>query len=85
MLLGDTNPGEAGINVWFFDDDSCQGNFVAAASPVHGGSVKMWSTLSDKVCSPGAAHSMYVRLFVSKPFSEPPLGALVDDVLVAKR
>lgn len=85
MLLGNVNPGEAGINVWFFDDDSCQGNFIAAASPVHGGSVRTWSALSDKVFSPAGAHSMYVRLVVSKPFSEPPLGALVDDILVAKR
>ena len=85
MLATGQSAGEGGVNVWLFDDAACQGNVVTGETPIHGGLVGKWIALRGTVWIPGSAHSMYVRLVAIKPFAQPSLNVLVDDVLVAKR
>jgi hypothetical protein len=77
--------GSGGIVVWLFDDGACQGNLVGGAAPISGGVAGQWSTLSGRLWVPGGVHSMSVRLVAVKPFVQPELTVLIDDVLVAKR
>lgn len=85
MLGTGQTSGQAGVNVYLFDDEACQGNFVAAGTPIAGGVGGSWTALRGELWIPGGAHSMYVRLVAIKPFVQPSLSVLVDDVLVAKR
>ena len=84
LAPGQTN-GQAGVNVWLFDDDACQGNLVTGNTPIAGGVAGSWSILSGRLWVPGGVHSMYVRLVAIKPFAQPALSVFIDDVLVAKR
>jgi hypothetical protein len=84
LAAGETN-GQAGVNVWLFDDDACQGNLVIGNMPIIGGIAGSWTTLTGRVWVPGGVHSMWVRLVAIKPFAQPSLSVLIDDVLVAKR
>ena len=84
-LAAGQNGGTGGIVVWLFDDDACQGNIVTGAMPISGGVAGQWSALSGRLWVPGGVHSMSVRLVAVKPFVQPELTVLIDDVLVAKR
>jgi len=84
MLAAGETSGQAGVNVWLFDDDACQGNLVSGNTPISGGATGKWTVLSGKFWVPGNVHSMYVRLVAIKPFAQPSLKVLIDDVLVAK-
>jgi hypothetical protein len=83
LLVGEAN-GQAGVNAWLFDDDACRGNLVTGNTPIAGGVVGSWTVLTGKLWVPGGVHSMYVRLVAVKPFAQPALSVLIDDVLVAK-
>ncbi|HYQ03180.1 MAG TPA: hypothetical protein VER96_31115 [Polyangiaceae bacterium] len=85
MLAAGQTGGQAGVNIWLFDDGACQGNLVTGATPVSGGEVGKWQAVRGTVWVPSAAHSMYIRLVAIKPFTQSSLSVLVDDVLVAKR
>jgi hypothetical protein len=85
MLAAGEPAGEAGVNIWFFDDEQCQGNIVSGNTPISGGVAGKWTVLQGRLWIPGGVHSMYVRLVAIKPFVQPSLKVLVDDVLVAKR
>lgn len=85
MLAAGQTGGQAGVNIWLFDDGACQGNLVTGATPVAGGEVGKWQAVRGTIWVPGAAHSMYIRLVAIKPFTQSSLSVLVDDVLVAKR
>ncbi|HEY0467794.1 MAG TPA: hypothetical protein VGC79_26515, partial [Polyangiaceae bacterium] len=85
MLAPGETAGQAGVNVWFFDDEACQGNLVSGNTPIAGGVAGKWTVLRGTLWIPGSVHSMYVRLVAIKPFVQPSLKVLLDDVLVAKR
>ncbi|HEX2670354.1 MAG TPA: hypothetical protein VHM25_05750 [Polyangiaceae bacterium] len=85
MLAAGETSGQAGVNVWLFDDDACQGNLVTGNMPIIGGVAGSWTVLTGRVWVPGGVHSMWVRLVAIKPFAQPSLSVLIDDVLVAKR
>jgi hypothetical protein len=93
VQVGAGQTGTAGINVYFYDDDACQGNFVVppphtTTTPIEGGVAGSWTELATVVplWIPGGVYSMYVRLVANKPpFQTTPLTVLIDDVLVAKR
>lgn len=85
MLAAGETGGQAGVNVWLFDDDACQGNLVTGSMPIIGGVAGSWTVLTGRVWVPGGVHSMWVRLVAIKPFAQPSLSVLIDDVLVAKR
>ena len=88
VQVGAGQTGTAGINVYFYDDDACQANFVIGNTPIEGGVPGTWTELATvtPLWIPGAAHSMYVRLVADKPLNQTtPLTVLIDDVLVAKR
>jgi hypothetical protein len=85
VLLPAGETGQAGVNVWLFDDDTCQGNLVTGNMPIIGGVAGSWTVLTGRVWVPGGVHSMWVRLVAIKPFGQPSLSVLIDDVLVAKR
>lgn len=89
VQVGAGQTGTAGINVYFYDDGACEGNFVLPGNtPIEGGVAGAWIVLATDapLWIPGTAHSMYVRLVANKPpFQTTPLTVLIDDVLVAKR
>ena len=85
MLAEGETSGQAGVNAWLFDDDACQGNLVTGNMPIIGGVPGSWTVLTGRVWIPGGVHSMWVRLVAIKPFAQPSLSVLIDDVLVAKR
>ena len=85
MLAADQTAGEAGVNIWLFDDDACQGNLVSGKTAISGGKTGQWLALRGTIWIPGGVHSMYVRLVAIKPFNQSSLSVLVDDVLIAKR
>jgi len=93
VQVGAGQTGTAGINVYFYDDDACQGNFVppppnTSTTPIEGGVAGSWTELATGVplWIPRGVGSMYVRLVANKPlFQTTPLTVLIDDVLVAKR
>ena len=77
--------GQGGVNVYLFDDDACQGNFVAGNTPIAGGETGKWTELLGTLWVRGGVHSMYVRLVAAKPMSQQSLSVLIDDVLITKR
>ena len=85
LLPSGQGAGKGAINVWFYDDNQCQGNLVTGATPISGGTVGEWQTLSSNLWIPGGVHSMFVRLVAIKPFVTPSLSVLIDDVLIVKR
>jgi hypothetical protein len=85
MLAAGQAGGQAGVNVWLFDDDACHGNLVSGNTPISGGVAGTWTALKGTLWIPGGVHSVYVRLVAIKPFAQPSLSVLIDDVLVAKR
>ncbi len=85
MLAAGETSGQAGVNAWLFDDEACQGNLVTGNMPIIGGVAGSWTVLTGRVWIPGGVHSMWVRLVAIKPFAQPSLSVLIDDVLVAKR
>jgi hypothetical protein len=84
LLAAGQTAGAGGINVWLFDDGACQGNVVAADTPISGGRAGQWIALSGTLWVPGGVYSMSVRLVAIKPFALAALNVSLDDVLVAK-
>ena len=85
ILLADGQTGgQGGINLALFDDASCAGNVVSGVTPIIGGEAGQWHDLYGKVWIPGGVHSVYVRLVAIKPFTQPALSVLIDDVLIVK-
>jgi hypothetical protein len=77
--------GEAGINVQIFGADDCAGSFLEAETVATTIAVDTWSVVQGEVILPASARSLWVRLVASKPFAQPTLDALFDDVLVRQK
>jgi hypothetical protein len=82
LIPGGQGGGVAGVNLQFFDTDGCQGDFLGAETVGTTADVDAWRVVLAEVKAPSAARSMWLRLVASKPFPEPQLDALFDDVLV---
>jgi len=82
MILDGQGLGGAGLNVYAFTGAACSEIFLSgqatALNVQHGG----WAVVEKQIVMPVAAHSLLVRLAVSKPFTQVKLSALFDDVLV---
>jgi hypothetical protein len=74
--------GSAGVNVWFFGSDQCEANSIGTLPVQLVSETGVWSVVRGKFSAPGGARSMHVRLVTSKPFAQPSMEALFDDVLV---
>jgi hypothetical protein len=77
--------GEAGVNVQIFGADNCAGSFLEADTVATTSDVGAWQVVQAELTVPSGARSMWVRLVVSKPFSQTALDALFDDVLVREK
>jgi hypothetical protein len=77
--------GEAGVNVQIFGADNCAGSFLQADTVATTADVDAWEVVQGELTMPSGARSMWVRLVVSKPFSQTALAALFDDVLVREK
>jgi hypothetical protein len=77
--------GGAGINVQIFGTDNCAGSFLGADTVGTTADVDAWQVVQGELTLPSAARSIWVRLVVSKPFSQATLEALFDDVLVREK
>jgi hypothetical protein len=77
--------GEAGVNVQIFGADNCAGSFLEAETVGTTADVDAWQVVQGELTVSSAARSMWVRLVVSKPFSQTALEALFDDVLVREK
>jgi hypothetical protein len=73
--------GWGGINVWFFDQPGCKGDFTSTLTPLLGTTLG-WSHTQVIAEAPSTARSMLVRLVVTKYFSAPPFAVEFDNVLV---
>jgi hypothetical protein len=75
---------QAGLQVIFYDNVQCTGSTldVAASSLVDGDD---WSVASVTYPTPWGAKSAAVRLIVIKPYRQPPVVTLFDNVLVQPR
>jgi hypothetical protein len=88
MLDAGETAGQAGLNVYLYDDAECKGNLVpsgAGDTSFLGGAAGAWSVVHGTLWVPGGVHSLHVRLVTNKPFSKPSFTAFIDDVLVARR
>ena len=88
MLNAGETAGQAGLNVYLYDDAACKGNIVPSGTgdtSFLGGTAGAWSVVHGTLWVPGGVHSMHVRLVTNKPFAKPSFTAFIDDVLVAKR
>ncbi len=77
--------GEAGVNVQIFGADNCASSFLEADTVGTTADVDAWQVVQGELTVSSAARSMWVRLVVSKPFSQAALDALFDDVLVREK
>ncbi len=74
--------GSAGVAVWFFGSDECAANSIGNITLQLVSATEVWSVAHGKFQAPGGTRSMHVRLVTAKPFEQPSLEALFDDVLV---
>jgi hypothetical protein len=74
--------GFGGINLFIFANDGCTGTFVTGLSPASTQETNAWTVVSAKFKMPTAARSMAVRLAATRPFAQPKLQVLFDDILV---
>lgn len=82
MIPAGQGEGFGGINLWIFANDGCQGTFVTGLSPATTEITNAWTIVDGKFKMPTAARSMSVRLAATRPFAQPKLQVLFDDVLV---
>jgi hypothetical protein len=74
--------GSAGIGVWFYADEGCKDFFISSATSELVSQADAWLLAQSVVVAPSATRAILVRLVSSKPFAQPSLEVLFDDVLV---
>ena len=79
---GQSGSGQAGLNGQFFASADCKGSLMAATSSPFVTTVGSWRPVLGKANGPASSKSVALRLVVLKPFSEPPLQAHFDDLLI---
>jgi hypothetical protein len=85
MIKGGQSSGQGLINVLFFPSADCSGAIMPGAFGTTSLSMPgQWATVSGSGPVPVGALSMKVRLAVSKPFRNPKLEVLFDNVLIQK-
>jgi hypothetical protein len=77
--------GSAGIAVWFFGSDGCAANSIGNITLQLLSETDVWSVAHGTFQAPGGTRSMHVRLVTAKPFAQPSLEALFDDILVRQQ
>jgi hypothetical protein len=77
--------GSAALSIWFYGADDCADYLLSSATLQTVAGTDDWTTLSGKTTTPPATRSIYVRLVVNKPFSQPSFEALFDDVLLREQ
>ena len=77
--------GFAGINLWIFANDGCQGTYVTGLSPALTQTTNAWTQLDAEFKMPTAARSMVVRLAATRPFAQEKLRVLFDDIVVKQQ
>ena len=77
--------GYGGINLWIFANDECKGTFVTGLTPSATQAIDTWTVVGTQFKMPTAARSMVVRLAASRPFAQPKLQVLFDDILVKQK
>jgi hypothetical protein len=77
--------GFGGINLWIFANDGCQGTFVTALTSTTTAVTNVWTTVGSHFKMPTAARSMSLRLSSIRPFAQPKLQVLFDDVLLKQK
>lgn len=82
FIPGGQGAGSAGVAVWFFGSDDCAANSIGNITLQLVSGTDTWLPAQGTVQAPGGTRSMHVRLVTSKPFAQPSLEALFDDVLV---
>jgi hypothetical protein len=82
FVPGGQGPGDASMNLGFFAADDCAAFPLTAANSTPVIAVDAWQLSSGSVKAPAGTRSMFVRLVATKPYEEPPLEALFDNVLV---
>lgn len=73
--------GSAGIAVWFFSADNCVDTRGAVTVQLVS-ATDQWLATHGTVQAPAGTRSMHIRLVTQKPFEQPSMEALFDDVLV---
>jgi hypothetical protein len=81
----DQGQGSAGLSIWFFGADNCADYLLPGTALELVSGTDAWQLVSKGAKSPPATRSIYVRLVTSKPFSQPSLEALFDDVLLREQ
>lgn len=84
LIPGGQGAGSAGVAVWFFGSDGCSANSIGTITLQLVSQTDVWSVAHGKFSAPGGTRSMHVRLVTAKPFEQPSLEALFDDVLVRR-
>jgi hypothetical protein len=77
--------GSAGLSMWFFGADDCADYLLPGAALELVSGTDEWQLVSKSSKAPPATRSIYVRLVTSKPFAQPSLEALFDDVLLREQ
>jgi hypothetical protein len=77
--------GSAGLSIWFFGADDCADYLLPGSGLQLVNGTDQWLLVSGAFKSPPATRSIYVRLVTSKPFAQPSLEALFDDVLLREQ
>ena len=85
MIPANQGGGFGGINLLIYANDGCTGTFVTGLSPATTQVTNAWTVVSAQFMMPTAARSMIVRLAATRPFAQPKLQVLFDDILVKQK
>jgi len=77
--------GFGGLNLLIYANDGCSGTFVTGLTPAMTQVTDTWTVVEGHFKMPTAARSMTVRLAATRPFAQPKLQVLFDDVLVKQK
>lgn len=76
----------AGVALRFFASEDCSGPLAGTfMPPLAAPDPSGWRVLQSTAQTPGGTRSMLLRLVILKPFDQPPLQALFDNVLLRQR
>jgi hypothetical protein len=81
-LPPDQGEGSAGISGLFFDNESCVGPATGTFMSMFVKDTDEWVSIGGTWPAPETALSVSIRLLTTKPFRQPELQALFDDILV---
>jgi hypothetical protein len=81
----ESGDGRAVINLLIYGNDGCTGTLLGSVTPAFLAEKGAWQVMHSAIKMPAGTRSVYLRLAVEKPLSEPPVEALFDDVLFRKK